>query len=327
MPNILYHITFGLFNVSAEDTYNHLDETTETFQGVKLDPGTHLTQSYDHLDSWSSRTKSVDSVESTQSQYHTAESSPMWKTTAADDVFASGPAKMTPAVYRDIPPNYEDPWDSQTNQMHFNRVLNRAEKTHERRQSVEKTSSSPGSRSSDSLQSAKSASDAKLSPQIVPKKEQMIPECSYEAAWGSGTSQRKQSDSSNSAKPNPVSKPNPVPKPTPVSKPNIVSKPSPHANIPSNYEDAWDLPEKQKEFEEKLQKARIERASKGQIREEGDDEVFANMAEVAKQRSEKKSSIRVSVGSPISPTSEYCFSNRTIDLLYNVQIHEHEKLV
>ena len=35
--------------------------------------------------------------------------------------------------------------------------------------------------------------------------------------------------------------------------------------IPPSYEDAWDLPEKQREFEEKLAKARKSRASQGQL--------------------------------------------------------------
>ena len=35
--------------------------------------------------------------------------------------------------------------------------------------------------------------------------------------------------------------------------------------IPPSYEDAWDLPEKQREFEEKLEKARKSRSSQGQL--------------------------------------------------------------
>lgn len=288
--------------VTGEDNYNHLGETTSAFQGVKLEPDTHLTQSYDHIAHWSSRTRSEDSYES--GVYHSAESSPMQKMSVSDDVFGSGPARMSSAVYKDLPANYEEPWDTQEKQMHLNRVLNRAEKKHERRQSTEKSSGAAGVQTSESNNSTKSAVDDRLTSPFVPKTTRIVPDSPYEVAWQSNANQRKFSDCSSNN-----------------NFTNSVRKPPAHGTIPSNYEDAWDLPNKQKEFEEKLQKARKERASKGQIREDGDDEVFSNMAELTRQCSEMGSSSRASnrsIPSPASPTStlEVCcrFSKNRIKL-------------
>ena len=204
---------------------------------------------------------------------------------------------MLPSVYRDLPANYEEPWDTEEKKMHFNRMLNRAEKKHERRQSVEK-SSDVVSKNSELIKSTKCAINSGggggapiVSPPSVPKTVRIVPDGSYEAAWQSSTpNQRKQSDSSNNS-----------------ASINSSRKPIVHGILPSNYEDAWDLPLKQREFEEKLEKARKGRASKGQIREEGDDEVFANLAEQAKQRTDIRSSSRASnrsMASPVSPTSK-----------------------
>lgn len=278
----------------AGDTYSHLESVTKSIDSVKLDPDSHLTYGYDHLDTWSSRQKPLDSIDSNESHYHSAETSPMQKRRVSDEVFASPRNKMAGAVYQDIPSNYEEPWDSEESQKMFNRVLNRAEKKHERRQSVEKGARGAGNQTEGSVKgsSTECANELKHPSHNVPKTSpRIVPESTYEMAW-ERSNQRKHSDSSSSAKK------------------NSVSRPLPHGTIPSNYEDAWDLPIKQKEFEEKLEKARKERFSKGQIREEGDEEVFTKMAEISRQSSDRKSpcfSARKSDVVPPSPTSK-CYN-------------------
>lgn len=163
----------------------------------------------------------------------------------SDDVFAAAMSKTSPNVYRDLPANYEEPWDSEVRQKRFDRLMNRAEKSHDSKQSIDQ-SVEGSTRKNVDHSSNKSANVKKLADQSASKVNVTSGTDLYEAAWA-GSSQRKTVQS-------------PLPPP-------VQHKP----HVPSNYEDAWDLPEKQKEFEEKLLHARKQRASHGQIRDESDE--------------------------------------------------------
>jgi hypothetical protein len=142
--------------------------------------------------------------------------------------------KMLPNEYRELPANYEEPWDSEEGQKRFDRLINKAEKKHETRKSIDQTNSGVPRKSVD--QSGIKINTAQTSVNKTGGH--------YEAAWVGGVG----------------------PKLTPVTPPSVPQQHKPSA--PANYEDAWDLPEKQKEFEEKLLQARKQRASQGQIRED-----------------------------------------------------------
>lgn len=160
---------------------------------------------YDHL--WSAKRSGNSPVSPGANSKTERINSPKTSSSSADEVFAS-PTHKSP-THKSITPNYEEPWDSEEGQDRFTRLMEKAEKTDERRQSVDKFS-------------------------------------------GAKPQQTTRVPVDNSVKRNDQ---------------NILGKsstPKTVKEIPA-YEDAWDLPEKQKEFEEKLEKARKTRTSQGQI--------------------------------------------------------------
>ena len=219
----------------TSDHYNHLDEVKNKLNSANISDPKDAEERYDHLQSWSKRAVPLASTDSGTEHYKSAESSPLRKcSNASDDVFTSNVAmnKTSPNVYRDLPANYEEPWDSEEGQKRFDRLMNKAEKKHETRKSIDQTNSGVPRKSVDQP-------GGKVNKAQTPVNNSGCSEL-YEAAWAGGANQRA----------------------TPAT-------PQQHRpNAPANYEDAWDLPEKQKEFEEKLLQARKQRTSQGQIRED-----------------------------------------------------------
>lgn len=188
----------------TQEAYSHLDNATNKLQQTKLADAKGGVPCYDHL--WGS---SSDTPVSPNSSKTDRVNSPKTSSSSADEVF-------TPAN-KVLPANYEEPWDSEEGQNKLSRLMKRAEKKDERRQSVDKYSGAkppvPAHRNS------KVSVD-----NCVSKSDQNVTE-----------------------------------KQSPVINPKIKKE------IPPSYEDAWDLPEKQREFEEKLEQARKSRASQGQL--------------------------------------------------------------
>ncbi|XP_060567951.1 uncharacterized protein LOC132726622 isoform X2 [Ruditapes philippinarum] len=221
----------------TSDHYNHLDDVKNRLTSANISDQKSLEERYDHINSWSKRTGPLTSTDSGTEHYISAESSPLRKcSNVSDDVFTSNVAmnKMLPNEYRHLPANYEEPWDSEEGQKRFDRLINKAEKKHETRKSIDQTNSGVPRKSVD--QSGIKINTAQTSVNKTGGH--------YEAAWVGGAGSKL----------------------TPVTPPSVPQQHKPSA--PANYEDAWDLPEKQKEFEEKLLQARKQRASQGQIRED-----------------------------------------------------------
>ncbi|KAL4227518.1 hypothetical protein ACF0H5_012962 [Mactra antiquata] len=214
-----------IHKVEEGDSYNH------TSGGVYKPHVASIRQdSYDRLSTWSNRIPASNNNTKQSTTGNPQSPTRRNKSNSSDEVFMdhSSVTKMNQEIYRDIPPNYEEPWDSQEGQKKFSRLITKAEKTHEKRQSVDQPPLSVGA-------SRNLGAETKNIPSKLPLNNggQI-----YEAAWE--TSSGKLNSPS--------------------------SQPKSHNVIPSNYEDAWDLPEQQKQFEEKLLAARKQRASHGQIR-------------------------------------------------------------
>lgn len=206
----------------TKDTYNHLNNATNRLQQTKLEDAKGGTSCYDQL--WNSGSETP--VSPNNGSKSNKVKSPKGSSSSTDEVFMS-------AAPHALPVNYEEPWDSEEGQSRFTRLMKRAERTDERRQSVDKYSGAkppvPAHRNS------------KLSAEnSVNKSDQSVP------VKGLSTVN-----------------------------PKTVKE------IPSAYEDAWDLPEKQREFEEKLEKARKSRTSQGQIApDDAEEKIPANKSPV-----------------------------------------------
>ena len=183
-----------------QTSYHHLNSATNRLQQTNLADTNSGTESYDHL--WIS---SNDTAVSQSDSKTTRVTSPKTSSSSADEVFTSAPRK-------EIVVNYEEPWDSEEGQSKFTYLMKKAEKTDERRQSVDKFS---GARPQ--VQAHKKSVDHSIESEHV------------------------------------------VTKVAPIASPKVKRE------IAPSYEDAWDLPEKQREFEEKLEKARKSRTSQGQL--------------------------------------------------------------
>ncbi|WAQ97804.1 SHF-like protein [Mya arenaria] len=232
----------------GDGQYNKLGQLMGQMQGVNITSSTHMSESYDHLNSWShNSTAQVTPGSPGQG------SKPQARTgsSGADDVFTSpGPPH--------IPPNYEEPWDSEIGQKRFHRIVGRAEKQHERRQSNESSAPSQVLKQQTNMdtrnESAPKRTPPTRPPPTVSDRNQRSRHAEgnvYETAWVGMSAGQNQGQSSVSASQSEVK---------PTIRPSL-----PPGTLPSNYEDAWDLPEKQKEFEAKLQLARKKRESEGQI--------------------------------------------------------------
>lgn len=264
-------ITDLIFFISGtvSDHYNHLNDVQGKLNKTSISDKKLLEERYDHVQSWSSRVKPLSSIDSGTENYVSAESSPQRKcSNISDDVFMTNSAmnKISQNVYRDLPANYEEPWDSQEGQKRFDSLISKAEKTHVSRQSFDQSAQSSVTKSSEQPEGR--VNIVKKSVNQTPKVNQTGNLEIYEAAWAGSSGQRGQAL---------------APAPTQTKAPS-QHRPSSQ----SNYEDAWDLPEKQKELEEKLLQARKQRTSQGQIRE---DESTAN---------DSRSSRALSCSSPTS---------------------------
>ncbi|XP_045216220.2 uncharacterized protein LOC123566315 [Mercenaria mercenaria] len=221
---------------TTSDHYNHLNDVTNRLNSANISDPKQLEERYDHVQSWSKRVMPLNSTDSGTEHYISAESSPQRKcSNVSDEVFTSNLAmnKTSPNVYQDLPANYEEPWDSEEGQKKFDRLMSRAERKHDSRKSFDQANNGTSNISV-------GQSGNKLNTDKVSVNKTGVSEV-YEAAWAGKPSQR----------------PN-QPAPEQHRRPNIQA----------NYEDAWDLPEKQREFEEKLLQARKQRTSQGQVRED-----------------------------------------------------------
>ena len=181
----------------TQDLYSHLSDATSRLQHTNIADAKPGAECYDHL--WSDNTVSASDSETVRV------SSPKTSSSSADEVF------------KPITSNYEEPWDSEEGQNKFSRLMKRAEKTDERRQSVDKYSGAK--------------------PPVPTHRTSKV-------SVDNSVNKYDQNTPSNVAS---------------------VTSPKVKKEITPSYEDAWDLPEKQREFEEKLEKARKSRTSQGQI--------------------------------------------------------------
>ena len=248
--------------------YDHLGEVTSNLQGVKIAPGTHMTHSYDHLGTWASK---MPAGSASPSGASSVSRTPFKPPGLSEEVLKA-------AAHRHIPPNYEEPWDSNVGQQRFNRIMNRAEKTHERKTSQDTCVASRGP-NSEYIHSG----SPKTRPNVNTTK--TVSDSVYEAAWQPKQSPSCEAESERAVSPGPA---------------------LPHGTIPSNYEDAWDLPEKQKQFEAKIQQAQKQRASQEQLRGALDG---AGTAPVSVRRMNRRSDGAVrkkfSSSTPISPSGKW----------------------
>ena len=222
--------------------------TTHNLQRVRIDEENEF-DNYDHVNTWQRR-----------SPGHTNNQSfgqPMKKTSAnlrqgsatPDDfllVRGSNPA-IPQCTYEDLPSEYQEPWDTEEGQKKFSRLMQRAERSDERRQSSDKTSVVRNTQvqQSEGIVSPKN----KESDSVHYKTPKPLNDNAnfYELAWdpSGGVGAKAKS---------------PIHEEKPVVPPHKNRKP-----IESNYEDAWDTEEKQKQFEEKLEQVRRQRLSEGKI--------------------------------------------------------------
>lgn len=255
-------------NSVKSDNYNHLTHSIQQLNVSQPDK-----DRYDSVNSWKERMNRLASTDSGSEHFVSAESSPVRKSSNVSDSVFLNPAIVNPVTVNkdsqnNLPGNYEDPWDSEEGQRKFSMLMGKAEKKHEQRHSIDKQA--PGARqSTDNKDKGATAGDVNLvSPKSPTTKKNF--ETEYGTAWGN-----KGQASEN---------------PAISAKPKPVVQPKPHAPVVGNYEDAWDLPEKQKEFEEKLLQARKQRTSQGQIREEDVPQRDGRLASVSSQAGQKQAS-------------------------------------
>lgn len=145
--------------------------------------------------------------------------------------------------------NYEEPWDSTRGQEKLSMLLENAEKTDIRRVSVDKSGVVTVKDTSVSNQTSTNGFKGRRppKPRRIPSEGQV-----YEAAWEGSASGRPNVASASGSK---GQKP-----PIAPMAPARMSK-----QVRSDYEEAWDTPEKQLQFEERLEQARQHRASQEPI--------------------------------------------------------------
>ncbi|KAH3837343.1 hypothetical protein DPMN_110729 [Dreissena polymorpha] len=221
----------------AIDQYNRLNDLSNDFRGVRLN-SQDSQESYDHL--WSSKANpATGSVQKAQAANSKA---PKTNSKAPGNFISTRVAQMEHDMKDNPPGSYEEPWDSEEGRKKFESVIKKAEKTHERRVS--------------------NTNDSSTNPQIqktitnptnpTPAVSQASNGNIYGLAWSS-----------------PLQKPDPAPSlsASNVSRnPTIQQQRKPTEAGAANYEDAWDLPEKQRELEEKLLKAGLPKKSSIQLK-------------------------------------------------------------
>lgn len=228
-------ILFSFSTDGAIDPYNRLNDLSNDFRGVRLNSqDSQEKNSYDHL--WSS--KATPGTGSVQTAQATNSRAPKTNKKAPSDFISTRLAQMEQANNNNPPGSYEEPWDSEEGRKKFESVIKKAEKTHERR-----VSNTNDSSTTPNIQKT-NTNATNPTPAVSQASNGNI----YGLAWSS-----------------PMQKPDPAPS---LSASNASRNPTtqqqrkpPAEAGAAKYEDAWDLPEKQRELEEKLLKAGLPKKS------------------------------------------------------------------